>query len=147
MTHEIESPCVECDMNPFNGFECQLLPACKAMAAYQIMKKGVKEISNVELELMHVEELFEHYFKIVQECVHQTAEDKGQWDEVVSVNEVISHIHAEVSELYTELSRGNDEAARTECADVILMCMSLAEQKKWDLGEAVIEKAKYNLVR
>jgi len=93
MTQEIESPCVECDMKPFNGFECKIHDACKAMIAYQSMKKAVSKISNVELALMHCEELFEIYFKIVQECVHQNAIDHGWWDNDRNDGELIALVH------------------------------------------------------
>jgi len=111
------------------------------------MKNKAIDQHNVLMALNYVQEEFEASFGAVQECVHKTAVDRGQWEEVISVNDVISHIHAEVSEMYTEIMKGNDDAALTECADIVLMCMSLAEEKKWDLAEAIITKAKYNVTR
>jgi len=155
MTFEIESPCTECDMKPISGFDCQLHNICKAISTYHGIKKCVKEISKVELTLMHVEELFEMYFGKVQECVHQTAEDKGQWDEVVSVNEVIAHLHCEASELYKAINNGEMPSRNIpgfshreeEAADVNLLLMSISEQLGWNLAGAIVAKAKYNIAR
>ena len=154
MTKEIESPCIECDMQPISEiYKCQLFDACKAMTAYQHEKKAVSKISNVELALMHCEELFEIYFKTVQECVHQTAEDKGQWEGAMP-SDVLLHIHDEVSELWKEI--GNVDLSESipdfskreeEAADGVLMYMSLAEELGLDLAGAIVAKAKYNLTR
>jgi len=152
---EIEPPCYACNLQPVGDFKCKLFDACKALIDYQSEKKSVTKISNVELELMRVEELFEIYFKTVQECAHQTAEDKGQWADVVSIHDVIAHVHCEVSELFKAINNGGLVSRNIPCfthreeeaADVILLIMSMAEQLDWDLAGAIVAKAKYNLTR
>ena len=98
---------------------------------------------------------FEVAFENIQQAVHKTAEEKGQWKDIVSIHDVVAHIHCEVSELFKAINNGDAishnippfKHREEEAADVILLLMSLAEQLEWDLGGAIIEKAKYNINR
>ena len=118
------------------------------------MKDLAIDQHNILVDLNQAQDDFEALFGAVQECVHQTAVNKGQW-RGVKAKDVLLHVHSEVSELWREIEAETQESEtisgfskrEEEAADIVLMIMSLSEQVLWRLGEAIVAKAKYNLKR
>jgi hypothetical protein len=70
----------------------------------------------------------------LQKEVHQTALDKGWWEEDRNVGEMIALVHSEISEAHeaadenrfeTTFSNGKPEGFYIECADVVIRVLDL----------------------
>ena len=91
-------------------------------------------------------------FKDISCGIHETACEKGWWDDDRSDGELLALIHSEVSEALEALRNGNPpddkipefSGAEAELADVIIRIMDMAEARKWRVGEALIAKMQYN---
>ncbi len=98
---------------------------------------------------------FARHFHDMQNHVHQTAADKGFWDESRSHGEAIALIHSEISEALEALRHGNpfDEKCpafynvEVELADTIIRIMDLAAANHWDVAGAIVAKAAFNQTR
>ena len=91
-------------------------------------------------------------FRNVQERVHQTAIEKGWWDELREPGTILALIHCEVSECMEAIREGNPPSkkvpefsqAEEELADVIIRIMDYAAYNQWDVAGALVAKAAYN---
>ena len=100
-------------------------------------------------------EHFERGFNAVQEFVHKTATEQGLWRDIVSIHDVVAHVHCEVSELFKAIQNGCEVSRNIppfshraeEAADIVLLLMSMSKELEWDLAGAIVAKAKFNVTR
>ena len=86
--------------------------------------------------------------------IHQTAIEKGWWNDDRNTGEAIALIHSELSEALEGLR--NDAICgkvpqflevETELADAIIRIMDLAKGRGWRVAEALVAKMDYNKSR
>lgn len=127
----------------------------KDVAIDQMNEQKADGSTKVLISLMHTEEDFESSFGDVQRCVHQNAIDHGWWEGERNDGELISLIHAELSECLEALREGNPESEKIpgfchaveELADAVIRIMDMDEARGWGLAGAIIAKGKYNIGR
>ena len=94
-------------------------------------------------------------FKTMQEDVHQTARDKGWWDNPQPDGVLICLMHSELSEALEALRVGNPpddkipefSGVEAELADVVIRIMDYAEARGYRVAEAIEAKAAMNKTR
>lgn len=99
-----------------------------------------------------VNSMFINGFTEMQAAVHQTAKDKGWWDQERNEGEMIALMHSELSEALEGLRHGNPPdshipaftSIEAEFADTIIRIMDYAESKGFRLAEALVAKRMYN---
>ena len=87
--------------------------------------------------------------------VHQTAMEKGWWDEDRSDGEIIALIHSELSEALEGLRHGDAydkhlpefRSVEVELADAVIRIMDYGEARGLRIAQALMAKATYNLDR
>lgn len=87
--------------------------------------------------------------------IHETAKEKGWWDNPRNDGEMIALMHSELSEMLEGLRHGNPQsehipgfcAAEEEAADLVIRLLDMARAREWDIGRAVIAKMKFNETR
>lgn len=99
-------------------------------------------------------DMFCSLFDSMSSIVHETAVDKGWWEDDRSDGECIALIHSEVSEVLEALRKGNPQSQKTtsteaeeELADIIIRIMDFAQKKKFDVSGSIIKKMAYNQTR
>ena len=87
--------------------------------------------------------------------IHETAKEKGWWDNERSDGELLMLVVSEVAEACEALRAGNPpddkipefSGAEAELADTVIRIMDLCQARGWRLGEAIAAKVKYNATR
>ena len=100
------------------------------------------------------QETFVRLFKTIQYQVHQTALEKGWWEQEREIGTLICLMHSELSEAM-EAARKNAKddklpwrfGLEVELADCIIRIMDFAQRHNLDVAGAIVEKAQYNETR
>lgn len=104
---------------------------------------------------VHMEANFRAYWNEMAKSVHQTAIDKGWWDDPRNDGEMVALMHSELSEALEGLRAGNPpddkvpefSSAEAELADVVIRIMDMSKARGWDVAGALIAKAAMNRTR
>lgn len=96
----------------------------------------------------------------LQKEIHETAKEKGWWDEKQNIGELIALCHSELSEALEEARRrdvtdgyiyhnnsGKPLGFPIELADVIIRVLDIAGGLEIDLEKAIRVKMAYNKIR
>jgi len=111
--------------------------------------KGAKPVASIH------EAVFVESFNLLANNVHDTAVEKGWWDEERNNGEIIALMHSELSEALEAIRHGNPPddkipeftGVEAELADVIIRIMDMAPARGWRIAEAVIAKIAMNKTR
>lgn len=104
---------------------------------------------------LHMEANFRALWNEMAKSVHQTAIDKGWWDDPRNDGELVALMHSELSEALEGLRAGNPaddkvpefSSAEAELADVVIRIMDMSKARGWDVAGALIAKAMMNTTR
>ena len=103
---------------------------------------------------MTIQTDFIEAFNAIANDVHDTANEKGWWDEDRNNGEIIALMHSELSEgleaLRKDLSSDHIpdfKGIEEELADVIIRILDMAPARGWLIAEALIAKIEYNKTR
>lgn len=79
--------------------------------------------------------------------VHRNAVEKGWWETIRPVPELLCLIHSEVSEALEAYRNKNPENLKEELADIMIRVMDMAEGLGYDIEGAILSKHDYNKSR
>lgn len=90
-------------------------------------------------------EEFINAFKGIQKDVHNTAKQKGWWDNERNNGEAIALMHSELSEAFEGWEELDDKvpdftALEAELADCIIRIMDMAEARSWNVANSLQEE-------
>ena len=127
-----------------------------SMSAYD-EEEEEDTIENLEPDELYKQrqEMFIDLFKWVQRNVHRTNRLKGWTVRGRNSGEMISLLHAELSECLEWLRHDNPKSdhipevsgAEEELADVIIRLMDFAHMRGWNIPKALFLKMEYNKTR
>jgi len=78
---------------------------------------------------------------------HETALEKGWWDEERSTTECLALVTCEISEAIEELRKGNYKKFNEELADVYIRLGDLCGHLGIDIEKEIIKKMEFNKTR
>lgn len=98
---------------------------------------------------------FTMYFEAKSEEVYEIAKSKGWHKNDRNEGELILLTHCELSEAVEAMREGNPQSEKIpgftsveeELADVVIRIMDMAQDKGYRVGDAIVEKVKYNKTR
>lgn len=118
------------------------------------VKITLREMNSLtEDELNNIENLnAEEYINKLAIKIHQTAREKGWWDEQRNFGEMIALCHSELSELLEAIREGNKESknipgvscAEEEIADTIIRLLDMSQGSMFNIGKALVLKMDFN---
>lgn len=119
-----------------------------------LLARTAELLSNHEEIESEIKDRFASTLAYVSSRVHANARDKGFWEQEDDVK-YTTFIHGEVSELKDALLKGNPPSdkitgfsnAEEECADIVMLVLSLCAARRWNVGEAILAKMAYNRKR
>lgn len=100
-------------------------------------------------------EIWQNLTRHLASEIHQTAIDKGWWDEPRNDGELLALCHSELSEALEALRNGNKAddkipthtGAEAELADTIIRVLDMSNARGWDIAGAVVAKMAMNKTR
>ena len=141
-----------CRWFPWNSDNKETFPAA---LTYRTAAPELASVLAKPLELQAAYGDFIESFEYVSADVHNTAKEKGWWNNERNDAEALSLIHSEISEALEFLRHGNTpddkipefSGVEAELADCIIRIMDLAKARGWRIAEALVCKAEFNKTR
>ena len=96
-------------------------------------------------ECKHCE--FKNYTDIIQKELHETAVEKGFWEDSPDFLNRLMLIVSELGEAAEAYRKDDQENMREELADTVIRIMDLAENMGFSLAEEILKKSAYNKTR
>jgi NTP pyrophosphatase (non-canonical NTP hydrolase) len=108
---------------------------------------GMEDVSGVYCPVCFAEKLDHRTLTSLVREAHDTAVEKGWWQEERSNLECIALMHCELSEAVEAYRKGDEAHVVEELADVLIRAFDLCGRRGWNLERAVTDKMAYNKTR
>ena len=116
---------------------------CKSCNQYMVLSN--KSSREKFFECKHCE--FKNYTNIIQKELHETAVEKGFWENSPDFLNRLMLIVSELGEAAEAYRKDDQENMREELADTVIRIMDLAENMGFSLAEEILKKAAFNKTR